>query len=46
MKLKNRVAVVTGGGQGLGQQIAIRLAKDRRLSLLTSTREVLEKPPT
>jgi len=28
MKLKNRKAVVTGGGQGLGRQIALRLAQE------------------
>ncbi len=27
MELENRIAVVTGGGQGLGQQIALRLAR-------------------
>lgn len=28
MRLKNQVAIVTGGGQGIGEQIALRLARE------------------
>ncbi|MFA5029028.1 MAG: SDR family NAD(P)-dependent oxidoreductase, partial [Candidatus Methylomirabilota bacterium] len=28
MRLENQIAVVTGGGQGIGAQIALRLARD------------------
>ncbi len=28
MKLKNKVAIVTGGGKGIGEEISLGLAKE------------------
>ena len=34
MKLKNRVAIVTGGGKGIGQEICLGLVKEVQRLLL------------
>lgn len=39
MRMKNQVAVVTGGGQGLGQQIALRLAQEGATVIIADINE-------
>jgi short-subunit dehydrogenase len=39
MKLKNKVVVITGGSQGLGKELAIKLAKEDARLILVARRE-------
>ena len=39
MRLKNQIAIVTGGGQGLGQQIALRLAQEGAMVVIADINE-------
>jgi len=39
MRLKNKIAIVTGGGQGLGQQIALRLAQEGAMVVIADINE-------
>ena len=39
MDLKNKIAIVTGGGQGIGQQIALRLAESGAIVVIADINE-------
>ena len=39
MRLDQKIAIVTGGGQGIGQHIALRLGQDGAIVVIAVTRE-------
>ena len=39
MRLKNQVAIVTGGGQGIGRQICLRLAEEGAIVVIADINE-------
>jgi NAD(P)-dependent dehydrogenase (short-subunit alcohol dehydrogenase family) len=40
MRLENQIAVVTGGSQGIGQQISLRLAEEGALVVIADINEL------
>ena len=43
MRLQDQVAIVTGGGQGIGQQIALRLAAEGAAVVIADINEIGSK---
>ncbi len=40
MRLQDQIAIVTGGGQGIGQQIALRLAAEGAKVVIADINEI------
>jgi len=40
MRLENQIAIVTGGGQGIGQQISLRLAEEGAMVVIADINEL------